>query len=260
MVKSGQIRDTLELDVYGMTPSQMRQLSTLGMQVQLQPRNQVTVMAGDVVGGMLKEFSGTIYNAYTDLAGMPDVAFRLSAQTAQFDAVTNENSKLYPGTVAVADVMQDFATTLGLHFENNGVTSTLSNEYLWGSTYQQLGKCAKDAGISFTIDSKSSILAIWPKNGARTSSGQIPVISAATGMVKAPTFTAQGVEVTSLFNPIFSIGGQVQIQTEIEIAQPANGTWAIFKQEDHLESMVPHGEWFSVLGCYNPQYSAPLPE
>src|SRR5579872_5411774 len=48
----------LALEVYGMPLSMMNQLSTLGMQVILVPRNTVTVTAGDSGSNMTTVFKG----------------------------------------------------------------------------------------------------------------------------------------------------------------------------------------------------------
>src|SRR6202451_1106886 len=71
-----------QLAVYGMTKSIMDQLSTLGVQVQLVPRNTVTVLAGDVVNGQSVVFVGTIYQAWGDYSAQPEVPFYVEANTA----------------------------------------------------------------------------------------------------------------------------------------------------------------------------------
>src|SRR4051812_34837144 len=63
----GSSMSTAILEIYGMNPSHMRQLSTLGMKIILAQRNFVTVEAGDADNGMSIVFQGTITNAWADM-------------------------------------------------------------------------------------------------------------------------------------------------------------------------------------------------
>jgi hypothetical protein len=117
---------TLDLTIYGMTRSLMNQLSTLGMQINLVPKNLITLTAGEP-GKMSTAFIGYIIAAYADFNASPDVAFHITAHTlGPFGAQPLEPSS-FKGSADVATVMSGFATKMGLRFENNGVTAQLQN-------------------------------------------------------------------------------------------------------------------------------------
>ena len=88
---------------------------------------------------------------------------------------------------------------MNMGFENNGVSATLTNEYLSGSFKAQADRCARDAGISWGIFNGNT-LAIWPRGGNRNTP-DVPVISIDTGMIGYPVFTPQGIIVKTLFSP-----------------------------------------------------------
>ena len=141
-----------QLLIYGMTLSQMNKLSTLGMVIQLVPRNTVLITAGDDVSGMGTVFIGTITSAYADFQAAPEVPFNVEAHTGIIEAVTPVDPLSYSGSTDVATVMSSLATQAGLAFENNGVSTQLSNPYFPGSVWSQMQAAAKAANIGAVID------------------------------------------------------------------------------------------------------------
>ena len=242
---------TAQLSIWGMTLSQMNQLSTLGLRVQLVPKNILTISAGDVGGSPTTVFIGSITQAYADFRSAPDVQFQIIAQVTAVDNAAPAQALSYKGTTDAALVMNNLAGKMNCSFENNGVTTKLSNPYFSGSARSQAQTCADHAGIGWVVD--NGTLAIWPKNGAR--GGTIPLISPATGMESYPTFTAQGVMVRTLFNPAIKFGGNVQVQSDLTAAC---GTFAVYSLNHSLDCLVPKGNWFSDVGCYNPKYPPPV--
>jgi Baseplate hub gp41 len=255
--------------IWGMTPSLMNQLSTLGLVYNLVPKNTLTIQAGDAVSGMSTVFSGTIWQAYGDYSAQPDVPFIFECLAGAADATISVPASSFPGSTDVGNMMSGFARQMNLGFENNGVSVNLSNAYFSGSARVQADKCARAAGISWGIINGNT-LAIWPKGGNRNTSN-VPVISAETGMISYPAFTQQGIIVRTLFNPQIAFGGLVQVKSTllsaIAAAQPtqANATgnapstfptqWAINKLDLALDSLVPKGHWMSTVFAYNPNYA-----
>lgn len=232
----------LQLRVFGMTLSQMNQLSTLGKAPGQYSPNVVTVEAGDDSSGMATVFQGNITNAWTDFTGSPDVAFQVSAFSAAIASIESTSPSSYKGTADVATIMSDIATRCNFAFENNGVSVKLSNVYLPGSLRDQMISAAKQANIEFTVD--NNVLAIWPKGGTRGS--LIPLISANTGMVGYPTFNPIGVVIKTLFNPGITHKGKVKIQS---IVKPACGEWEVNNLTHTLEAETIGGQWFSEIEC-----------
>ena len=253
----GRSMGTAQLQIYGMTLQLMNDLSTLGIRIQMVPRNGLIVTAGDNDGGMATVFQGNITSAWADFQSAPDVPFHVEAHTGLPQAVINVPASSYQGSTDVATIMSSLATLAGLAFENNNVQQKINCPYLPGSARDQIAKLAKDAGINWFIDSgttnNAGTLIIWPKNGSR--GGQIPLISPETGMVGYPCYTAMGIIVKTLFNPAIGYGGQIKVQSSLT---PANGTWAVYGLDHDLDAQVPNGQWFSTILAYNPKFNPPI--
>lgn len=260
--------------VYGMTPSLMNQLATLGLVFNLVPKNALTIQAGDSVSGMATIYSGTILTAYGDYEAQPDVPFVFGCQSGLANAVISAPPSSFQGATDVASIMSGLARQMNMGFENNGVSATLSNAYFSGSFKTQADKCARDAGISWGIIN-GNMLAIWPKGGNRNTPN-VPVISAATGMVDYPVFTPQGIIVKTLFSPLIAFGSLIKVESSllsgIAAVQQQNQTgasplstssvfpsqWAINKLDLALDSLFPKGQWLSTIYAYNPGYARSL--
>jgi hypothetical protein len=228
------------LRIYGMPLSMMNQLSTLGMLVVATRRNNVAISAGSQGSGMSLVFQGTVVDAWADFSGAPDVSFQIAVAAGLFEAVKPVPASSYKGTADVATIMASLAEQMGFAFENNGVNVKLSNPYFPGSARQQVVRCATAANINFSTDDNK--LAIWPKGQSR--GGLIPLISPQTGMVGYPTFNANGLIVTTLFNPGITHGGQIKVQSSLT---PANGTWIVNNLSHDLASEMPDGPWFTRM-------------
>lgn len=238
----GVAMSTASIEVFGMTLSMMNQLSTLGMIATTWRRNSVQVEAGDE-DGMTVVFTGTIINAYIDFTGMPDVVFRVDAHTGLIDAIAPSDPVSYPTATKASNILASIAGKMGVPFENNGVTTILpAGSYFYGSLRTQALAAVKAAGCVWN-GVEDGTLAIW--NPGETRGGKAPLISKKTGMVRAPTFSSNGIALRTLYNP--SIGFGKKIVVESELVKAANGTWSVFDLNHDLESQVPHGNWFSDL-------------
>jgi hypothetical protein len=243
---------TLDLTIYGMTRSLMNRLSTLGMQINLVPKNPITLMAG-TDGKMTTAFNGYIIAAYADFNASPDVAFHISAHTlAAYSAAPAEASS-FQGSADVATIMAGLATKMGLRFENNGVQTKLSNPYFSGSLRQQAQACVKAAGISWN-SGELGVLAIWPKNGSR--GGRIPVIAPPPkgSMIGYPTYTAYGIMIRNLYDPTIGFGQKVSVESSVL----TTGEWQVYGLSHRLESQTPRGKWETTMLAYNPKHPTPV--
>jgi hypothetical protein len=242
---------TLDLTIWGMKRTMMDQLSTLGMQINLVPQNEVTVTAGNDGENGSVVFSGYILQAYADVKGQPDVSFHISAHTGLPQSVIPAEPTSYRGSADVATIMSSLATSMGLKFENSGVNVKLPNPYYPGSYKTQMRQCAEAAGINASII--DGTLCIWPKNGSRN--GQIPLVSSATGMEGYPTYTAYGIMLSTIFNPSIGFGQKIKVESSLK---PANGEWAIYGLSHDLACEIPNGRWHSQVLAYNPKYPTPV--
>jgi hypothetical protein len=241
-----------DISVYGLPLSVMQQLSTYGTQINLLPKNQITVFAGDDSAPLVQAFSGSIIGSVIDF-NQPDVAMRMTANSAAAFSAVVAQPQSYNGATNVATAMQQIAGQMGLQFENNGVNSNISNVYLYGSPRDQYNALVRAADIGATID--RGTLAIWPKFQNRN--GSPTTISPQDGsMIGYPVYTATGVQLRALYNTNFGIGRQVTVQgSQID---NCNATWNIFSVDHDLESQAPGGKWESLLQTSSPKFPTPI--
>lgn len=238
----------LQLRIWGLTLEQMNQLSTLGLVAIATRDNQVLLEAGDDETGMGVVFAGTITNGWADMQGMPDVTFHVIAQAGMLEAMTPTPPSSYRGATDVGVIMAGLASLMGLPFENNGVSVMLNNPYFPGTAREQVQRVAEAANIEAVID--VGVLAIWPKNGYRGNATTL--ISAETGMMGYPTFTSNGIALTSLFNPAVTFGARIKVESEFT---PACGIWYVATLIYHLESELPHGDWSMRIEANPPGFA-----
>ena len=245
----------------------MNQLATLGLALNLVPRNSLTIRAGQLVAGvpqLSSIFTGTIVAAYGDYEAQPDVPFIFDCNLGLSDAVNTTPPTSFPQPFDVATAMAGFARQMNIGFMNSGnVNITLPPMYFSGSAKVQADKCADAAGINWGTPNFAT-LEIWPRGGNRNTPN-LPVISKATGMVGYPAFTKQGIIVKTLFNPLIAFGGLIQVESSllsgIASAQAASAAqtfptqWAVNKLDMMLDTLLPKGQWLSTIYAYNPGYA-----
>jgi hypothetical protein len=254
---------------YGLTPSLMNQMSTLGMAWNIIPKNSITILAGDDTG-MSVVFTGTITLAYAEYDKAPNPPFVFECVFGLINAVQNAQPSSFTGPTQVSQIMQGLASSMGFGFQNNGVTATLSNPYYPGSYWQQAQQVAQHAGISYGITA-GGILTICPKGATvANQAGSTPIIAPPPEgeMIGYPAFTQQGIIVKNLWNPQFQFLGLINVQSSVLNSLqssvptanfPSTGNWGVYKLDHHIESLVPDGNWMSTLYCWNPQYNKSPP-
>lgn len=243
----GNSMGSAQLQIYGMSLSQMNRLSTLGMQITLERRNVITISVGAEGETMAAVFIGTIKSAWMDAGSMPNVPFHVEAYAGLFESVRPIPASSFAGSADVATIMLGLATKMGLDFENNGVDKKLSNQYLSGSGRAQAQKLAENAGIELAFDVGK--LVIWNPGQAR--GGLVPLVSPATGLVKYPSYTSTGVVLQTVFNPSISFGGTIEIQSDLK---PACGRWVVYMLDHSLDTLVPRGNWFTNIQAARPGF------
>lgn len=244
-----------QVTVWGLPLSIMNQLSTLGMQLNLIPKNTITVSAGDAVTGLSTVFTGTIQQAYGDFNQMPNAPFLFDCRFGLGAGTALAKPSSFPGSQSVAKIMGTFAQGLGCTLENNGVNGNLSNPYFKGSLIDQFAACRDHAGIGAEFVDGGQTLAIFPKFGSRATN-TIPLLAPAPGqMIGYPSYTQQGILVHAIFNPEVKFFGQVQVQSSLP---KATGTWVVHKLDLALDAMLPGGDWRMDCYCYSPNNPTPV--
>lgn len=239
----GQMMSSCTFRIFGLSQALMSQLTTLAFLAQSYTKNVVKIEAvdGDNVDLV---YIGAIINAWGDYSTMPDVSLYVETQTGFFDQLNISEPLNVKGYANVADLMQILANKMGVRFENNNVIRKIKDPYYKGTIIDQLRSLAQDTQTDFYLDDE--VLAICPKNIARTKVKVIPVISSKTGLIGYPSFDKIGVTFRVLFNAAIRFGAQIEMQSEIK---QANGVWHVISINHNLESEKPDGQWFSTVRC-----------
>ena len=262
----GQNYGEAAVQIYNLPLSLINQLSTLGVQQVYQVgANTITIEAGDAGGQQTTIFTGTIFSAYADFSGMPEVIFNLTAQGGPFALQGAVPAAATPnnGAKSVATLIQNISSQFQYSFVNNfsgTAPPQLSNQYLWGSWKDQLRTLVKNANIGFAIDDVKKQITIYPKNGTSTPSGaQIPIIAPPPkgNMVGYPTYTDRGIKIRTEFNTAIGYASLVQVQGS-QLTN-ANGTWIVYYLDYDLECQAPDGPWFTNLELGNPSTTPIFP-
>ena len=247
------------LQLWGMKPSDMAQLSTLGFNPEKWNKNRITVFAYDLdnKNGKVEVFSGGIFAARINYNTMPDVSLELECY-----ATINEQMQMAPGTSVqgqgdVATMLQGIcaASDPPVTFVNRGVSAQFANPAYAGSPFQQITGICCDAAIPHTL--AGGTLTIWPRN--TNIDGVIIETSPDNGMVGYPEYTQMGIDVTMEFNPEVQRGRQLQILPP-NVSNPlpipgVPGTYWINIVEHELSSEMPDGPWFTRASVSKTQLS-----
>lgn len=246
---------SLELTVYGMPLGVMNKLTVLNQLARNSARlNEIVVSAGDTAKGVAVCFTGSISEAWVDVADVGAV-FRVKAQAGFVDSLRPIAPTSYDGTVDVATVMAGIAAQMQppRTLENSGVSVQVRNVYKPGTALDQIRSLAREADINAVLDD-GPVLAIWPAGSSRGSftttdtaaqgGSLVPIASAATGMVGYPKFTQNSIMFKTLYDPSMVFGRKVQVQSVLE---QANGIWTISQLTHNLDSEIPGGQWFTSV-------------
>ena len=248
---------TAKIRIEGMTQQLMSRLSVLVRNVVQPTQNNVLIEAGDDINGMSVVFDGGIYEAFADFNGVPNVAFVASALSTLLPNAVPITPTSYSGGASVSTIMAAIAGKAGLGFQDAGVSVTLQSPYFPGTAGEQIDRCAAAAKIIANIDKRT--LYIWPKGGSQSS--DVPLVSAATGLLGYPSYNQNGVTFATIFNPSLSFYEPIQIQSDYLAAAwvnqygqlpgypTSNGRWVIYNLSHDIQSEVPDAPWESMISA-----------
>jgi len=242
---------TLELSIWGMTRSLMNQLATLGIQINFLPKNSITLTAG-IAGKMSTAFVGYITSAEADFNAMPEPCFHITAHTLGAFAAAPAEATSYQGSASVAEIMSNFATKMGLRFENSGVDVTLKNPVFTGSLRDQARRCIQSSGVLWN-NGEGGVIAIWPRTGSR--GGLIPLLAPPPkgSMIGFPRYNAYGVMVRNLYDPTIGFGQKIKVESSVLTP----GEYVVYGLSHRLACEFPGGPWDTNVLGYNPKLPTP---
>ncbi len=232
------------ISIYGMTPSQMNQLTRVGVVPSAFRKNIVVLKAGTDPSNLSLVFAGGIREAWPDYQSAPEVAFNVTAFTGMLAAMKTALPKTYQGRVSVATIMGQLATDMGYALENNLKNPIfLDNPYLPGTARSQALAAADAANIFVYFDDDDGIMTLVDRDGSRA--GDAPVISVDTGMAGYPIYVGPGrIAVRTIYAPGIRFLGNVQVKST---QQGAEGMWRVVRLSHRLESQTPNGAWFTDI-------------
>ncbi|MFT8944550.1 MAG: hypothetical protein ABF931_10225, partial [Acetobacter pasteurianus] len=70
-------------------------------------------------------------------------------------------------------------------------------------------------------------------------------VSASTGLVGYPTWSAGGVALNMLFNPRISYGSVLALQSQYQPGGGGTGLWQVLQLRHSLSAQMPDGPWFT---------------
>ena len=228
------------LRMYGIEQQTMDRLSIIGYFPLGYMANSLRVEATDNQGVFSTIWLGQIYSAQPDYTGAPDVAFVVEARAGLIGSLAPTGATSFPGAQKVSLMMGQLASELGLTLENNGVESTLTDQYLSGTASQKIQRIADAARIQFWYMPEQGVLAIAPQGVARQ--GDPISYNFTNGLVGWPTKTHVGVMFTALFNPAIFHGSRILLESDVSAC---NGEWYIVSMSHRLDGETPRGAWFT---------------
>ena len=238
------------VEIYGLSYNVMEQLSTLNMSPLFVRRNYINIFAGDEFSGLTQVFAGSITSASADLNAAPEVKFKIEARIGFWGSVIAQGQNVVQGVQPVSNFIEMQAKKAGMTFENQGVSSSVKNAVFSGSPIEQARQAAKQVGAELIIDDEKMLLI---PNGKAVKKGDVPLLTANSGLIGYPTMTQNGIELKAIFNPNFRFAGLIEIKS---LVPKTSGQWRITKLSHNLASNLPSaGQWESSITAFYPSMS-----
>ena len=253
--------------IEGMTPDVMNRLSMAAPDPTRQSASELILTAREGAGGKALVFQGGVTLAYVDYTQAPNVAFVAQAFSTVLPNAMSATPTGYRGAVSAGQVLGTIASKAGLTLQNQGVTTILHDPYFHGSPGQQLSQCLETVPLRMGLG--RGHLSVWPPTaaglglqsgttGQNAASGiataQALSVSAETGLIGYPAWSAGGLAMRMLFNPQVSFNSLIALHSRY---QPAGwglqkgavpcGLWCATQVRHTLQTKTPHGAWFTDI-------------
>lgn len=226
--------------IYGMKLDTARQMTMLSFRKLQTYNNVVKVEAGVRYQKLDTVFQGEIVTAVPSI-DQENLVFTMECRCGYYPNLLPTPPVSVQGETTVDKLMQQFAKEAGYDYENRGITASVSNSVFYGSPVQKAQQLATQMGIDLLIIDRKFIIQEYETQPK----GTIPLISKESGLIGYPSFTNDGIECDTLFNPDLELGGYFELKS---ILPHASGIWKISKMDTKLSAYVPSGtEWQTSL-------------
>lgn len=270
------------LKIYGMAQADMNALAVVVVDGGKPGYffNSVLIEANSsgLPSGWSTAFAGQIVTAGPDYDAAPNACLDVSAITGAFDLFAPTQPVSYNGEATVDSIVNQIVKGLtaidprvqgkvAVAYQNHGVTTSLTKQYLAGTLSEQLRTVAKAANIDFTWDQNQNLIIISPK-GSPLDVARF-TLSPSSGLVGYPKVLGNGyLQVRSFYNPAFRtkapltiVDSDVVIDTSPGFSKDlnslANGDWIIGPLTNTIDQLEPNSNWFTDMTCYPPSQPGP---
>lgn len=206
----------------GLSLNTMERLTHLGFKSFSLKRNKINISAGQKGKTLSVIFKGEIVNAWADFNAAPSPVFKIEANCGLFPALIPQPPISVNGNQTVTGLIDQITKEIGYTLENNDITASIKDCIIDGDPVTKMRRIAEAVGVDLIFDDEKVVLI--KNHGTRKTQGSVPLINATNGMIGYPTFTNNGINVSTFFRPDLRIGANFKLET---IVPRASGTWKI---------------------------------
>lgn len=206
----------------GLSLNTMERLTHLGFKSFSLKRNKINISAGQKGKTLSVIFKGEIVNAWADFNAAPSPVFKIEANCGLFPALIPQPPISVNGNQTVTGLIDQITKEIGYTLENNDITASIKDCIIDGDPVTKMRRIVDAVGVDLIFDDEKVVLI--KNHGTRKTQGSVPLINATNGMIGYPTFTNNGINVSTFFRPDLRIGANFKLET---IVPRASGTWKI---------------------------------
>lgn len=188
---------------------------------------KVIVEAGRVSYGVSKIFEGNII--MSSPSQPPDIAVTIKALTGNFQK-GNIISRTQNAVTPLSQIAKGVANDLGATLDFQATDKNISNYAYNGGALKQIDALGSAGAVDVYLD--NDVLVVKDINIPLT--GRVRKLDLTTGMIGIPEVTEQGVKVKFLLDNQTTLGGALEITSDIYPA--VNGTYAIYKLQYEISN------------------------
>lgn len=231
--------------LYGLPLADLEAFTVLAFEALEYERNTVTIYAGELEDQMTIAFKGEVKFSFGNFNSAPDPYLEIYAISGFYPSLIIGEPESIQDEAQVSELVQKWSVAAGYNFVNFGVTSSVRNCVFNGSPIDKIQSACSMVDCFPIIDDDNIIL--LPKDAAR--SGPVPKISSNTGMRGYPTFTNNGIRVTTIYRPDVIFGCLMDIES---VVPKSTGQWQIVNINHTLTANMPHdaGPWETQIEGY----------
>lgn len=239
----GAAANTAEILIYNMRPDDMAAVTDLGFLPKEVGFNSVKVIAYADDNTPVTIFKGDIVpsGAYADYSNAPNTALKITAVTGYYAAMEAKPAESTAGESSGISVLKELTTKLGKTFKNlSNKNPIITDNYSTGSLLHRVKSLGKNTGLKIFIDDDVIIACDADQPVDISKVDVAPLVNKDNGLIGYPSFSQQGINFSSVYNPALKYGGFVNVES---VVPKSSGTWQILILTHKLTQNIPGGDW-----------------